>query len=150
MTKNGRQHRLSLPAALSALAMLTLLLTLGVPAEAQQDEDSIFHLLTFQTTGEMRLGKNTQVGDGVQHTVVGETITDMLAFALRLHQSRSFELLQVLGGVGHGEARHLRQLFHVALALGQKIQDLQAHCAAQGACHHRQLLEQGLFRFLST
>lgn len=67
MTKNGRQHLLSLPAALSALAMLTLLLTLGVPAEAQQDEDSIFHLLTFQTTGEMRLGATE--GDGQKEIV---------------------------------------------------------------------------------
>jgi len=54
----------------------------------------------------------------------------LLAIAARLHQAGCLELLQVLGGVGHREARHLRQLFHVALALGQKIQDFQAHRAA--------------------
>lgn len=38
------------------LVLLVLLVGLVTPAAAQQDEESIFRLLTFRTTGEMRLG----------------------------------------------------------------------------------------------
>ena len=71
----------------------------------------------------------------------------MLALPARLHQTRGLQLLQMLGGIGHGQTCRLRQLLHIALALGQKIQELQPRRAAQGACHQGQLLKQGVLRF---
>ena len=50
MSRNGGRT------ALFVLVLFALIAVLGTSAEAQQDEESIFRLLTFQTTGELRLG----------------------------------------------------------------------------------------------
>jgi acylpyruvate hydrolase len=67
MVKNGRQRMLSLSfrcAALSLLVLFALLAAVSTPASAQQaDEESIFHLVTFQTTGELRLGATEGNGE---------------------------------------------------------------------------------------
>lgn len=65
MLKNRLQRLTSLtsqraaPSVLGGLCLFVLavsLVAVGTPAEAQQADESVFHLLTFQTTGELRLG----------------------------------------------------------------------------------------------
>src|SRR3990172_3302590 len=59
MMTNGRQRMSSLAsrrAAPSVLVLFALLAILCTSAAAQQSEESIFRLVTFQTTGELRLG----------------------------------------------------------------------------------------------
>jgi len=59
MMTNGRQRMSSLAsrrAAPSVLVLFALLVALCTSAAAQQSEESIFRLVTFQTTGALRLG----------------------------------------------------------------------------------------------
>ena len=66
LLRTGRPRRLGL-SVLILFALLATLVTVGAPVEAQQDEESIFHLLTFRTTAEMRLGATE--GDGQKDIV---------------------------------------------------------------------------------
>lgn len=56
MHKTHLRERGRRRAALSVFFLSALLAAPGAPAEAQQNEESIFRLLTFQTNGELRLG----------------------------------------------------------------------------------------------
>lgn len=58
----------SFPGLLALLALVVTPVAVGSPAVPQQaDEESIFHLLTFRTTGELRLGATE--GDGQKDIV---------------------------------------------------------------------------------
>jgi 2-keto-4-pentenoate hydratase/2-oxohepta-3-ene-1,7-dioic acid hydratase in catechol pathway len=67
MSINHSLPRAGLWRTASFVLVLFALLVALTPAEAQQDEESIFRLLTFQTTGELRLGATE--GNGQKEVV---------------------------------------------------------------------------------
>jgi hypothetical protein len=51
----------------------------------------------------------------------------------------------MLGGIGHGEARHLGKRLHATFALGKKLQEFQSVSAAQCLANTGKLGEEILF-----
>ena len=71
---------------------------------------------------------------------------DELAVAAVRDQAGPPELLQVLRGVGDGEASALRQRLDAALALGEVLEQLEPVRVSEAPRHQRQLLEQRVLR----
>jgi hypothetical protein len=65
--------------------------------------------------------------------IVGETVEHELAVPPRRDKPRPPKVLQVLRGVGDGQANPLRQRLDAPLALGQMLQDLKTMGVPEGA-----------------
>ena len=103
---------------LALLALLAVLVALGsTPAAAQQDEESIFRLLTFQTTGELRLGATE--GNGQKEIV---DIHNAILALKAIHASEVANLAYIpadmrsLIEVGDSAVNGVKSVYRAALA----------------------------------
>ena len=92
--------------------------------------------------GQVTLGHAAQGGQQADHVVTAEGIEHFQSLLAGNHQPGLTQLLQVLGGIGHAEARDPRQFVHAALALGQKLYQFQAVGVGQCLAHAGKLGEQ--------
>ena len=70
----------------------------------------------------------------------------MLAFAPRLDEAGSAQVLKVLGGVGEGLARARGQRLHRALALAEDLEQLQPVLVAERPRQRGELAEEAVLR----
>jgi hypothetical protein len=70
--------------------------------------------------------RSQQLHDGA----ATQAVQHALAVAPGLHETGAPQLLQMLGGVGHGQARQLDQLLHRMFAVRDLAEQAQAGCAA--------------------
>lgn len=76
--------------------------------------------------GHVAPGGRAQGGEQAHHVVAGEVVVGVLGLAAGLDQTGVAQVLQVLGGVGHGQARDCGQGLDATRILGDKFQQFQA------------------------
>ncbi|MNN36817.1 hypothetical protein D3C81_1507260 [compost metagenome] len=71
-----------------------------------------------------------QRGQQLHDGAAAEPVQHALAVAPRLHETGAPQLLQMLGGIGHGQARQLHQLLHRIFAMRDLLEQAQTRRAA--------------------
>ena len=78
--------------------------------------------------------------------VSAQAVLHELAFLAADDEAGLLELLQVLGGVGDRRGGQLGEILDIALALGEQLQQVEAHRARQGGADAGEVLEDVALR----
>jgi hypothetical protein len=95
---------------------------------------------------ELPSGDVLEAAKKVVHGGIGQTVVDVRPVPARRHQGGGTQGAEVGAGVLHAEPGLMCERLHGLLALGEKVEDLEARRAGGGLSHPCELLEQGLFR----
>ena len=96
--------------------------------------------------GNVAFGDPSQRSKNIENAVVGQCVIDELSLTPRRQQSRTSQMLQVLGGVRDRQAGSARQNLHRALTLRKLFQQFEPMRMAEGFRDRGELGEQRLFR----
>ena len=78
---------------------------------------------------------------------IGQAIVRVGAFAADIDELGTPQCLEVLGGVGEGEAGLSREFFHRALALGQEVEQLEPVRVGDGLAYPGELVVEQILEF---
>src|SRR5579863_9956260 len=95
--------------------------------------------------GNVALGEPSQCRKNIQYAVVGQCVINESSLTARRQQSRSSQMLQVLGGVRDRQPGAARQNLHRALTLRKLFQQFEAMRMAERFRDRGELGEQRLF-----